>query len=178
MSATQSSLKRGRYAQLVLLAVGQLPEVDAQELGADGGRQVRYLRRRRQQALLLGIRIECAIGHRELLQGLPLDVREERLPHMHHRSEHWTKRRDHERHHQGCSSKRRGRVARMRTSEVEQQSVRDPYLILRKLVVSVIAVVFDSRRVEWVEELLGHLLERTSRGVVLDLLVCRYGGHC
>ena len=120
--------ERGQYAQLVLLAVRQVPGVDAQELGADGGRQVRHLRHRLQQALL-GIRIERAIGHRELLQGLPCDVREERLPHSHHRSEQCTKYRNHERHHQDCDSKRRGRVVRMRTSEGEQQSLKNSYLI-------------------------------------------------
>ena len=70
---------RTGHAQFVLLAVRELAEVDAGDLGADGGGIVRDLRRRGQEALLLGIRPVRDVRHRELREGLPLDVRPVRL---------------------------------------------------------------------------------------------------
>jgi hypothetical protein len=67
------------HLQLVLLSIGQLAQVDAEDLRADRGCQGLDLRRRGEQALLLRIRVQPAVGYVDLLQCVPLQVRERRL---------------------------------------------------------------------------------------------------
>ena len=72
-------VRQERYAQLVLLRISELSQVDARQLSADCRCQMRHLRCGRQQRLLLWIGKLRAIGDGELCEGLPLDVGEVRL---------------------------------------------------------------------------------------------------
>ena len=70
---------RYAYAQFVLLRVTQLAQIDALEDRTDRWRKVLDLRRRAQQVLLRRVRSQSAIRDGEVLEGVPVDLREVRL---------------------------------------------------------------------------------------------------
>ena len=67
------------YAQFILLRVAQLAQIDALEDRADRWRKVLDLGRRAQQVLLRRVRSQSAIRDGEVLEGVPVDLREVRL---------------------------------------------------------------------------------------------------